>query len=77
MKYIVIEIQTNTDGTIGIPPVSSFDDRNAAEARYHSILSIAAESALPEHTAILIDSTGRLLSRECYTHGLTEPAEVE
>ena len=74
MKYIVIEIQTNTDGTIGVPPVSSFDDRNAAEARYHSILSIAAESLLPEHTAILIDSTGRLLSRQCYTHRI-EPTE--
>lgn len=73
MKYLVLEIQTFDSGEIGVPPVASFDSRDEAESRFHSILSLAAISALPEHAAILFDNTGRLLDRKCYEHRTPDP----
>lgn len=67
MKYLVIEIQTNADGTVG-NLVYSYDDRNQAESKYHAVLSAAAISALPMHTCDLIQADGVLLARQCYVH---------
>ena len=67
MKYLVIEIQTNADGTIGILTFS-YDDRNQAESKYHAVLAAAAISALPMHTCDLIQADGILLARQCYVH---------
>ena len=67
MKYLVIEIQTNTDGTVG-NLVYSYDNRNEAESKYHAVLAAAAISALPMHTCDLIQADGILLARQCYVH---------
>jgi len=67
MKYLVIEIQTNIDGSVG-NLVYSYDDRNQAESKYHAVLSAAAISALPMHTCDLIQADGVLLARQCYVH---------
>jgi len=67
MKYLVIEIQTNTDGTVG-NLVFAYDDRNQAESKYHAVLSAAAISALPMHTCVLFQSDGVLLARQSYMH---------
>jgi hypothetical protein len=67
MKYLVIEIQTNTDGKIGILTFS-YDDRNEAESKYHAVLAAAAISALPMHTCDLIQADGILLARQSYVH---------
>ena len=67
MKYLVIEIQTNADGKIGILTFF-FDDCNEAESKYHSVLAAAAISALPMHTCDLIQADGILLARQCYVH---------
>lgn len=67
MKYLVIEIQTNADGKIGILTFS-YDDRNEAESKYHAVLSAAAISALPMHTCDLIQADGVLLARQSYVH---------
>jgi len=67
MKYLVIEIQTNADGTVG-NLVYSYDDRNEAESKYHAVLAAAAISALPMHTCDLIQADGGLLARQCYVH---------
>lgn len=74
MKYLVIEIQTNTDGTVG-NLVYSYDNRNEAESKYHAVLSAAAISALPMHTCVLFQSDGILLARRCYVH--EQGTEVE
>lgn len=65
MKFLVIELQTNTDGTVG-NLVWAYDDRNQAESKYHTVLAAAAISGLPCHAACLLQSDGRLLSREVY-----------
>ena len=67
VKYIVIEIQTNADGTVG-NLVTAHDTRNAAESAYHSVLAAAAVSSLPHHAAVLLTSTGSLLDTRCYEH---------
>jgi len=67
VKYLVIEIQTNTDGTVG-NLVFAYDNRNEAESKYHAVLAAAAISALPMHTCDLIQADGVLLARQCYTH---------
>ena len=67
MKYIVIEIQTNADGTVG-NLVYAFDDRLEAEQKYHLILSYAAVSTLPCYAAAILTSDGRLIESKNYKH---------
>ena len=67
MNYIVIEIQTNNDGTVG-NLVSAYTDRNQAEQKYHMILASAAVSALPTHAAVLLTNDGIPLTHACYHH---------
>lgn len=74
-KYLVIEIQTMDNGSVG-NFVWAFDDKLSAESKMHSILSVAAETKLPRHAAILIDNAGSRLDGKCYVH--EEPVdEVE
>ena len=65
MKYIVIEIQTNSDGTVG-NLVTAYGTRNAAESAYHGILASAATSQIPQHAAVLLTSEGTYLESRCY-----------
>ena len=67
-RYIVIELQTNADGTVG-NLVTSHDSRDAAESKYHTVLAAAAVSALPCHAATLLTSEGFMLDTKCYKHG--------
>lgn len=71
MKYLVIEIQTNADGTVG-NIVTAHDTRNAAESAYHSVLASAAISQLPMHAASLLASDGTLIDSRCYEHDFPE-----
>lgn len=72
MTYIVMEMQT-TNGSTAIVPPMAYADRNAAESRFHQILTAAALSAVEEHAAVMITSDGRMLRNECYRH-YTQPA---
>ena len=65
--YIVLELQTNTDGTVG-NLVYSYENKNEAESKYHEILMHAAISKLPVHTAMLITSYGVTVKTDCYRH---------
>ena len=65
--YIILETQTNANGTVGTL-VDSFIDRNAAENKYHTVLANAAISQLPRHCAFMIDDEGYTIKSECYTH---------
>lgn len=67
MKFIVLEIQTNTDGAVGTL-INAYDDRNSAESKYHLVLSAAAVSQLPMHSATLLMSDGRMLAYQNYVH---------
>ena len=67
MKYIVIELQTNPDGSVG-NLVYVYDDRLQAEQKYHLILASAAVSALPSHAATILTSDGRMVASQSYSH---------
>lgn len=67
-KYIVIELQTNSEGVVG-NLVYSYDERNAAESKYHTILAAAAVSQLPVHAAVLLTSDGGYIAAQKYEHG--------
>lgn len=72
--YIVIELQTNTDGTVGTL-VDSYTDRNQAENKYHTILAYAAASTLPCHAAAMFTNEGNMIKSERYEHIIEEPEE--
>lgn len=74
MKYIVIEIQTYADKTVGFLTFD-FTEKAQAESKYHAVLSAAAVSDLPMHAAILVDNKGWLLQQQCYTHAVPEESE--
>lgn len=66
--YIVIEIQTSTTvATI----VDSYEDRNQAESKYHQILTAAALSSVPKHSAVLMNDVGQTIKNETYIHEVT------
>ena len=74
MKYIVLEIQINDNGTVGTL-VNSFDAQNTAESKYHDILKYAAISTIPKHTAVIITEEGRVLEKKCYDHTIIGVSE--
>ena len=76
MKYIVTEIQTFDTGNIATPSYA-YDDRLAAESKYHALLSGAAISKLPLHAVVLMTSDGRVVANQSYTHPVEEPAPEE
>ena len=63
--YYVIEIQTSNTGAV-LPFV--YTDRNEAEAKFHSLLAVAAVSAVPKHGAMLFTDDGFVLKSEVYNH---------
>lgn len=69
MKFIVIELQTNQNGTVA-NLVFDYDNRNEAEAKYHSILAVAAISNVPTHAAVMLTSDGGYIAAQAYEHGV-------
>lgn len=67
---IVMEIQTNAAGAVATL-VWQYDNLQAAEAKYHSVLAAAAVSSLPVHTACILTNDGTLVRSESYRHGET------
>lgn len=72
--YIVVEIQTRADGTVGTL-VTSFTERSSAESAYYNVLASAAISILPMHAAILADNEGLVIESKCYKHERTVGVE--
>lgn len=68
MKYIVIELQTNKAGVVG-NLVYDYEDRNQAEAKYHTVLAAAAVSELKTHAAVMLTSDGGYIAAQAYEHG--------
>lgn len=67
MNYIVIEAQTNSEGTTALL-TSVHATQNEAESKYHLVLAAAAVSGLKHHSATLLDETGYSIRCQCYEH---------
>ena len=66
MKYLVIELQTTENSVANI--VTTHDTINQAESKFHQILTAAAVSAVPAHSAVILTDEGHMLKQECYKH---------
>ena len=69
-KIIVTEVQTNGDTVTTLP--FAYDTMNEAEAKYHSVLAVAAVSNVPTHACIMYDNEGFPIKHECFWHGEQE-----
>ena len=76
MQYYIIEIQQYADLSYG-HIVHWATTRNEAESKYYAVLSAAAVSDLPSHSATLIDSEGTFVMSRCYHHEQPAPEPVE
>ena len=68
--YIVIEIQ---NGAVG-QNHWAYADQNQAFSKYHSILSVAAVSAVDCHAAVILREDGLQIAAQAFRHG-EEPEE--
>lgn len=66
MRYIVIELQTTGNSTANI--VTAYDSKEQAESAYYAILSAAAVSSVPVHSAAIITEEGYPLMSGHYKH---------
>lgn len=67
MKFIVFEIQTHADGTVGTL-VNTADTYNEAKSIYHTKLAAAAISTVPIHAVVILNSDGVVSDQESYRH---------
>lgn len=67
--FYVIELQTGATGA-AIP--FAFENLPDAEAKYHSLLAVAATSDVPKHGVLLISDNGFVLKNEMYEHQAEE-----
>lgn len=67
MKYIVIEIQKFDTGAVSTP-AWAYDNINSAWSKYHSVLSTAALSQLPVHSAVIMNETGFCIENKTFEH---------
>lgn len=65
--FIVIELQTNADDSVG-NFVWAFTTREQAFSKYHAVLSAAAVSALPVHAAVILDNHGLQIAAQAFEH---------
>ena len=72
--YIILETQTNPNGTVGTL-INSYEDRNAAESKYHNVLAAAAISQLPLHCAFMLTDEGYTIKSEVYRHDVVTSNE--
>ena len=80
MKYLVIEIQKFSDGTVAIGQPTSHDTREKADARFYTILATAALSSQPKHGAIIVSENcmqvaSKYYDRESNSHEVVDQAE--
>ena len=65
MKYIVVEIQTMQNGQVATIP-TAFDTEREANAKYHQVLSYAAVSGIPCHSAVVLTEEAQFLRRDFF-----------
>ena len=67
MKYIVIEMQKNAEGTL-THLVTNHNTLAEAESKYHSILAYAAVSEISIHSATILSEDGNPVMYKHFKH---------
>ena len=73
--YITIELQSTPTSIAHLETVT--DTLPQAEQVYHTILSAAAVSEVPIHSAVLMDSSGYVLKQDTYVHSQEEEENAD
>lgn len=68
--FIVLELQATEDNVAHFFTV--YYSQAEAESSYHLVLSAAAVSTVPIHSALLMAADGQVLRSETYKHEVTE-----
>lgn len=71
MKFIVLELQ-KTNGDVSTI-INKYDTLSLAQSAYHQVLSFAAVSNIPYHSAVLMNDEGNTYYRETFAHLEEEP----
>ena len=66
MKYVIVELQDMESQVANL--VTAYASVNQAEQKYHEVLSAAAVSQVPVHSAIMLNSEGPYIKSEAYDH---------
>ena len=72
-QYYIVEIQQYENGEYGHIVHYAWDTdatkaRLNAESKYYQVLSAAAVSELPQHSAIMFNAEGYPIMNQCYRH---------
>ena len=67
MKYIVVELQKTQEGVV-YNIVTEHATLAEAESKYHAVLSAAAISTIPVHSAVLVSEEGFAVYSKCFKH---------
>ena len=65
--FIVVELQKSGEGQVA-NIVTAHETQLEAESKYHQVLSAAAVSQLPCHSAVLVSEEGFPIAHQCYKH---------
>ena len=65
MKYLVLEIQKQANGTVG-NIVTAFDDKGTALNKFFTVCAAAAISDLPVHSVVCMTEDARIIEREVF-----------
>ena len=65
--YVAVELKQKVDGSLEVNTFKK-ETRDDAEKAYHSILTTAATSTHPIHSACILNPEGKMLRTECYKH---------
>ena len=81
-QFYIIEVQQYQDGSFGDIKHFAYDEdpdmaRLKAESKYYEVLSAAAISNLPMHSAILFSAEGFPIMHQCYKHTVVSQDESE
>ncbi len=68
MQYVVMELQDMGSQVANL--VYAYSNVYQAEQKYHDVLSAAAVSNLPCHSAVMVNSEGMYIKSESYKHGV-------
>lgn len=74
--FLVMEIQKSTDSTLS-SIVTQHDNLRDAKSKYHLILSYAAKSGLPRHSAAILHEDGHTMAYESFVTDTTTPEADE
>lgn len=67
--FIVLELQATEETVAHI--FTTYDTQAEAESNYHLVLSSAAVSNVPMHSALLMTADGQVMRSETYKHEAT------